>query len=155
MKGINIAEQAHVVNALPPIDIGGAAKTSDYFCLKNYRHASIIVTFGVITNAPTITLYESDDNAGSTETAIGFSYYLEATTAGDTLATKATATTAGVTFSTDNAQTMVIEIDAADLTDGYPYLVVKTDNPAACLSSVVAVLSGARYGGATTPTAIT
>jgi len=155
MKGLTIAEQCHVINALAPIDIGGVAKESDYFSMENYSHATIIVTLGVVTNAPTITVYESDDLDGSNETAIGFDHYLEDASAGDTLADRATVANTGYTFAaTTNGVMLVIEIDASQLSDGYPCLCVKTDTAAAALVSVVAILSGARYQKENTPTAI-
>jgi len=155
MKGTTIAEQAHVVNALGPVDTGSVAKVSDYFCLKKYAHATIVVTTGAVTNAATITVEESDDKDGSNTTAIAFAYYAELTAAGDTLGNRTAATSAGFSTGTNNNCTFVIEIDAAELTDGYPYLVVKATNAAACLISIVAILSGARFQGDPTPTAIT
>ena len=156
MAGTTVAEQMHVVNILPPVDINGGAVESDYFSLKLYPHASIILTLGVSGAASTITLFESDDNAGSNETAIGFDYYAETTAAGDTLGARTTVANTGFATSTNNSITYVIEVDAAELTDGYPYLVLKLSNPGvATLASAVAVLSGSRYGQAVTATAIT
>ena len=155
-KGITIAEECHIVNALAPVDIGGAAKTSDYFSLEKYAHATIIVTCGVVGNAATITVEESDDASGSTTSAIDFKYAQETTAAGDTLGALAwVGATTGISTGTTNGTIHVIEIDASQLTDGYPYLVVKTTNAAANLISVVAILSGARYQEDVTPTAIT
>jgi len=155
MKGFNVAELGHVVNILPPVDIGGVAKVSDYFSLKNYAHVDIIITCGVTGNAATITVEESDDASGSSATAIAFDYYQETTAAGDTLAARAAATTAGISTGTNDSTTIVISIDAQKLTDGYPYLVVKATNAAANLISMVAILSGSRYASGITPTAIT
>ena len=154
-KGITIAEQCHIVNALAPVDIGGAAKTSDYFSMANYAHATIIVTCGAVTNAATITLFESDDLAGNATTAIDFKYAQETTAAGDTLGALAwVGATTGISTGTNNGTIHVIEIDASQLTDGYPCLVVKTTNAGANLISVVAILSGSRYAEDVTPTAI-
>lgn len=153
MAGINIAEECHVVNATPPIDINGAAATSDYWSMENYAHASIICTFGVTGAASAITVEESDDLSGSNTTAITFDFYAEETAAGDTL-TRGTAA-ASITTSTNNSITYVIEVDAAELTDGYPCMCVKAADPsAATLYSAVVILSGPRYADATTPTAI-
>lgn len=155
MAGICVAEEMHVVNATAPIDINGAGAVSDYFSMEGYAHASIICTLGVTGAASTITVEESDDLSGSNTTAIAFDYYAEETAAGDTLGARTTATTAGFAASTENGIIYVIEIDAADLTDGYPCLVVKASDPsAATLYSCVAVLSGGRFVDATTPTAI-
>lgn len=151
MSGIVLAEQGKVVAGLAPVDIGGAAKTSDYFTLENYSHASIIVYCGAITNAATITVEESDDNSGSDTTAIAFKYYqITAGATGDRTA----ATTSGFSTGTTDGSMFVLEIDAAELTDGYPFLVVKATNAAANLITVVSVLSGARYAQAAPPNAL-
>lgn len=151
MSRFVLAEQGKPVAGLAPVDIGGVAKVSDYFSLKNYSHASIIVYCGAIGNAATITVEESDDNAGSTATAIAFAYYQ--ISAGVTGARTA-ATTAGFSTGTTAGAMFVIEIDAEELSDGYPYLVVKATNAAANLITVVPILSGARYGQAAPPEAL-
>jgi len=151
MKGFNLAEMAKVVSGIAPVDIAGAAKTSDFFSLENYSHASIIVACGVITNSATINMYESDDASGSNKTAIAFNYYL--ITAGVTGARTANASTGLVTGTTD-AATWIIEIDAAELSDGYPFITFVTDTAAANLIAVIPVLSGARYAQAAPPTAL-
>jgi len=155
MKGFNLAEGGHVVNITPPIDINGTGATSDYFSLENYSHVDIIVQLGVTGAATTITVEESDDLSGSNTTAIAFGYYAETTAAGDTLGALTAATSSGITGSTNDGVFYVISIDADQLTDGYPCLVVKASDPsAATLYSAVAILSGSRYAQAVTPTAI-
>jgi len=156
MSKFVIPQDGHVVNILPPVDINGSGATSDYFNLKYYDHADIVVTLGVTGAATTITLEESDDSSGSNTTAIAFSYYQEETAAGDTLSTVQSATTSGFAASTNDSITYVITVDSAQLSDGYPYLVLKASDPsAATLISAVAVLSGSRYGEDESPTAIT
>jgi hypothetical protein len=151
MKRAVLAEEAHIVNILPPVDINGGAVESDYFSMKESAHASIILTLGVTGAASTVTLFESDDAAGTTETAIAFSVYKEETAAGDTLGARTAVAAAGFATSTENSITYVIEVDACDLTDGYPYLVLKLSDPeVATLVSAVAVLSGNRYAPAGT-----
>lgn len=155
MKGFVIPEEGHVVNIIPPVDINGGAKVSDYFSLGKYAHADIILTLGVTGAASTVTLEESDDAAGSTTTAIGFSYYAETTAAGDTLGNRTTVAATGFATSTNDNVTYVISVDASQLTDGYPFLVLKmTDPTAATVVSAVAVLSGSRFQSQSTPTAI-
>jgi hypothetical protein len=155
MKGITIAEQCHVVNILPPVDINGGAVVSDYFEMALYQHASIIITIGAGGAASTVTLEESTTNAGAATTAIGFDYYAETTAAGDTLGARTTVANTGFATAVANNITYVIEVDASELTDGYPYLVLKMSNPGtATVASAVAILSGARYAQAVTPTAI-
>ena len=157
MKGFVLAEQGHVVNIIPPIDLNAAAVTSDYFSLAEYGHLSIVINLGVVGAATTFTVFESDDNAGSSETAIGFSYYEEQTVAGDTFSTRTSATASGfATHASNNSQTFIIELDASELTEGFPYLALKATDPGATtIGGAIAVLSGSRYGQEITPTALT
>lgn len=156
MAGTNIAEQFHVVNILPPVDVA-AGKTSDVFSMKNYAHATIIVTAGATNaDAGNITIEECDNFTPTNDTAIDFYYYAETTDAGDTLGarTKAVAAT-GIDVSANDNITYVIEIDAAELSDGFPCLVLKWSAcGGATFGSAVAILSGARYGGTESATAI-
>lgn len=155
MKGINIAEQLHVVNILPPQSID-AAVTSDVFSLENYAHATIIVQAGATNaDAGNVTIEECDNFTPTTDTAIVFDYYAETTADGDTLGAKTTATTSGIDVSANDNITYVIEIDASQLTDGYPCLILKWSIPgAATLVSAVAILSGSRYAETESATAI-
>ena len=123
MKGFCVAEQGHVVNALIPQAITTNALVSDYFSLKEYQHASIILTKGS-GSATTVTLYEAPVSGGTGESTIVFNYWKEGTAAGDTLAAKVAATTAGITTGTASGVMIIIEVDAAELSDGYPYLAV-------------------------------
>ena len=151
----NIAEEMHVVNILPPQSITDAV-VSGVFSMKNHQHATIIVTAGSTNaDAGNITIEECDDFTPTNDTAIGFTYYKEETAAGDTLSEKQTATTTGIDVSGNDNIMYVIEIDAAELTDGYPNLILKWSAPGgATLVSAVAVLSGARYSGSENATAI-
>lgn len=153
---MNIAEQGHVVNILPPQSIT-AAVTSDVFSMENYAHATIIVTAGATNaDAGNITVEECDDFTPTNDTAIDFNYYAETTAAGDTLGVRTLAAAAtGIDVSANDNITYVIEIDARELTDGYPCLELKWSIPGgATLVSAVAVLSGSRYAGTESSTAI-
>ena len=155
MKGINIAEQLHVVNILPPQDVD-TGKSSLVFSMKNHAHATIIVQCGAThADAGNITVEECDDFTPTNDTAIGFTYYKEETAAGDTLTAKQTATTAGIDVSANDNTTYVIEIDASQLSAGYPNLILKWSDPGgATFGSAVAILSGSRYAGSENATAI-
>ena len=154
-KGINIAEEMHVVNILPPQDVDSGVE-SDVFSMKNYGHATIIVTAGSTNaDAGNITIEECDDFTPTNDTPIVFDYYKEETAAGDTLSAKQTATVAGIDVSANDNTIYVIEIDAAELTDGYPNLILKWSDPAgATLGEAVVILSGARYAKESSATAI-
>jgi hypothetical protein len=156
-KGITIAEELHVVNILPPIDVDTASGADmDVFSMENYAHATIIIQTGVTNATPgTITVKECDDFTPSNSTAIAFAYYEETTAAGDTLGARTAATTSGFALSANDNCTYVIEIDAAELSDGYPCIQVSWSNPGgSTIGSAVAILSGPRYAGDQSDTAI-
>jgi len=156
MKGINLAECGHVVNILPPQAITDAV-ASDVFSLKNYAHATIIVTAGSTNaDAGNITIEECDDFTPTNDTAIPFIYYEETTAAGDTLSGKKTAAAAtGIDVSANDNIIYVIEIDASQLSEGYPNLILKwSATGGATYGSAVAILTGARYAGDQSATAI-
>ncbi len=154
-KGIVLAEQCHFVNALAPVDIDDAQKDSDVWSMANAGHASIHIQVGVTGADTTVTVEECDNFTPSNSTAIAFSYYAERTAGGDTLGPRTAATSAGFATGTNDGIFFVIEIDASQLTDGFPNLrVVLTDPGAATFGSIGVWLSGWRYPQSETETAI-
>ena len=151
-KGIVLAEEAHVVLAGAPIDINGAGLDSDVWSMKNYGHCTIIVGLGVTGAATTITVEECDDFTPSNSTAIAFASYSETTAGGDTLGSRTATAATGITGSTNDGVFYVIEIDASELTDGYPNLRCRLSDPsAATLATIIVVLSGPRYADGKLP----
>jgi hypothetical protein len=156
MQGWNLAEQAHIVNALPPVSIAGGA-TADRFSMKNFAHATIIVSVGVSAAAFTKIIVRSCSAATSgTVTDIPFRVYKEETALGDTLGAKVDVAAAGVTPSANDNIFYVIELDAAELEEDQPWVEVALTNTTgnSVIACVIAVLSGARYTGSENATAI-
>jgi len=155
MKAV-LAEQAHIVNILSPQDVSGGV-SSLVFSMRNASHATIVVTAGSTdADAGNITIEECDDFVPTTDTAIDFSYYAETTAGGDTLGDRTAATAAtGIDVSENDNTTYVIEIDAEQLTEGYPNLILKWSAcGGATLGSAVAILTGYAYQGKDQPTEI-
>jgi hypothetical protein len=159
-NGFNIAEQGHVCNLLPPIDITGGATILQVFSMENYAHASIIVQFGVTASAATkIIINECTSAAGAGATAIAHAIYKCETGAGsasgDVLGARTAVATAGTTPSATDNIFYCIEINANELSDGYEWVQLAITAPAASiLCSAVAVLSGSRYALPQSATAI-
>lgn len=154
-KGIVIAEECHVVNILPPIDLTGGV-TGDVFTMKDYSHVTIIVQIGVSAAAPTkIIINECNTIAGGAANAIAHAIYIEETAAGDTLGSRTEVLAAGTTPSANDNIFYVIELDAAALAEGFNFVQLSiTDGGNATLASAIAILSGARYQEAGSRTAI-
>lgn len=148
MKGFVIAEEGHVVQAVAPVDITGG-QTGQAFAMKNYQHVSILVLIGVSAAAFTkIILNACTDASGSNPTAIPFNIYKQETAGAshDVLGARTAVTSAGYTPSANDGIFYVIELDAAELPDGSPYLQVQCTNGSnSVIAAVVAVLSGSRF----------
>ena len=155
MKGHVSAEMGHWVHVLPPVDITGG-KTGDVFSMEGYAHASIAVLIGASAAAFTaILVKECTSFASAGATAIAFNYYAEETAAGDTLAARAAATTSGITPSANDNIMYIIELDASELSDGSYFVEVSVTNGTnSVIAAIVAHLTGTRYAGGITPTAI-
>lgn len=155
MSGIVMAEQCHIVNILPPIDITGGA-TSDVFSMGNYSHATIIVQIGVSAAAFTKLIVEKCDNfTPTTHTDMAFAVYKEETDSGDTLGARTAVAAAGVTPDAADNIMYVIEIDADELGAGFDKLRLEITNGVnSVIASAVAILSGGRYVSESSPTVI-
>ena len=151
MTGINISEQCHVVNAIPPIDSAAGAQTGATINMENWSHATIIVTLGACNaDAGNITLEESDTAVFTNHPEVAFKYYSEITPLGDVLDTGPTTAVAatGIDLADLDNTTYVIEFDSSEFTAGYSFIrVMASIAGGANLISAVAILSGPRYGG--------
>lgn len=154
MKGLWLSEVGKIVNAGPPVDINGTGLDGVYVGMAKYGHLTAIVKLGVTGAATTITVEKDADGAGA-GTAMAFRYRKEDTDSGDTLDALTAAEASGVVCSTNNNVFYVIELDAAELGEGYPYVRVRLSDPSqATLADITYILSGAAYQQATPPTAL-
>ena len=115
MRSLNLFEQAHVVNGVPPINATGG-KSSDVVTLKNHRGFNAIWKIGVSAAAPTkILVYACDNFAGDNPVAIPFRLYKEETALGDTFDGGSAITAAGYTPSANDNIMYGIHVDAQAL----------------------------------------
>ncbi len=153
-KGIVLAEDAHLVLATAPVDVNSGV-SSDVWSMGNASHASIIVCYGVTGGTSAITVEECDDFTPSNTTAIAYASYSEVTAGGDTPATRAATAAGGLTSSANDGIFYQIEVDASQLTDGFPNMrVVIADPSGATFAAILVFLSGFRYPSFDSPTAI-
>jgi hypothetical protein len=147
-KGIYTAQEEHLVNILPPVDITGG-KTGQPFFLGRHGHATIVLAIGVSAAAFTkIIVNACSDAAADNPVAIPFSLFTQETSgAGNDVLSGLTAVpAAGYTPSANANIFYVIELDADQLPAGKPYVQLDLTNGAnSVIASAVALLSGARY----------
>ena len=156
MSRMVLAQESHIINALPPVDIDGGANT-DVISMKDCSHITFLVTLGVTGASTTIKVQECDDFTPTNTNDIAFKVAKEETANGDTLGNLAANASTGVATSTNDNITYVIEVDAEDLNvdGGYNKLRLNFSDPgAATFASVVAVQTGFAYQGDATRTQI-
>lgn len=150
------SEQVKVVVGLKAdADLLAGTKTSDWVNMGKYPNLCAVLNLGDgTTGVSGITVQAGTDSSGSDPQPVVFKRRRIASgdTAGDLTSTAVTGfdTTAG------GGDTYLIEVSAADLPDGHPWVAVKA------IESVDAVVDGclmfylynARYGGDDLPTAI-
>lgn len=151
-KGIEIAQECHIVNAIPPADAAGSG-TSDWIHMENAGHITFLVMQGAGSQA-TITVNNATGAGGTGTATMAFDYYLETAANGDTLGAKTAATTAGVALNANDDTMVIIEIDASQLPDGSDWINLTTTTASASIFGVTAILSGYRYQGESNITAI-
>lgn len=148
-------EYEHFVNIIPAVDITGGVN-GDRFRMTNWKKAKIIVSVGVSAAAFTKIILRSCDAATSgTATDIPFTLLSEETAAGDTLTSRTAVAATGHTPHANNNIMYVIELDAAELVADDEWVELALTNGAnSVIASAIAVLSGGRYVGDQTATAI-
>lgn len=154
MSRMVIAEEGHEVLALAPVDINGGAN-SDVWSMAKHSHATIRVLLGVTGAASTVTLQACDDFVPTATTDLAFNVYKEETAGGDTLGARTAVAATGFATSLNNGVFYLIEVDAIELPAGKPNLRLALSNPAqSTIAAVHVTLTGARYGGDQSATAI-
>jgi hypothetical protein len=157
---LNFNNETHIVGLSSPADSAGVAVTSDIVNVGKYHSVSLLVYLGTLTgDTAVVTVEECDDVTPTNNTAIAFRYRESgATTTSDAYGAVTAATSSGFTFAaTDDDHILMIDINGADLTDGYPYVrVVVTPGGSASASelAILAVLRP-RYPQSDQTTAIT
>lgn len=156
--GSVFSQHNQIVMALAPdADLYDGDPATDIINTKLYDHVTFVVQEGVGgTGTATITVEECDDVTPTNSTAIAFVYRITAAAGGDTFGALTAATSAGYATIAGAAKMIVIEVPAAGLADGFPFvrlvLTELVDSPVD--AGVIAICSKARYSGAIMPTAI-
>jgi hypothetical protein len=150
MKGFVVAEEGQVVNILPAVDITGGA-TVQAFSMARHQHATIILSVGVSAAAWTKIIVDACvDKNGGTPTAIPFSIYKQETAGAShcALGARTAVLAAGYTPSANDNIFYIVEIDASELPDGSPYVLLSLTNGAnSVIAAAVAILTGSRFAG--------
>ena len=139
---MNLGQDTHIVPVLAPVSTT-AAVTTDVVGLKEYEEIEFVVAVGALAVNLTVKLTESTSTTAS-GTDVAGKYRLSSAVGTDSMGAVTTLASTGVvlTASTDNNKMLLIDVDPATLTDGYPYvfLTLTPASASACLVSAVALL---------------
>lgn len=146
----NLVENGQIEVLAVPIDTTGAAVASDWISLKDYSHATIIITQGAWAGGtPAVTLKQATVVAGTDTKALGFDWMWTKTGLTGTTYTKTAVTSDTFNLTATANSITVIEVEAAslDVDNGFDcfQLAIASPGANADLISAVVVLTGARY----------
>jgi hypothetical protein len=150
--------ERHIVPILAPVSVEATVVTP-HVALKKYERVQFLVSLGVMSgDSHVLTVTASAATAGSTATALSFKYRVTAAagtdTLGDLVGTAVTSLT--LDHTTYDGKTVIIEVDADELTADKPYVGITITDPgsAVALMSIVAIMKP-RYPQATNDGALT
>jgi hypothetical protein len=159
MSIFNVAEMGHLVQLWEPAN-HTAAESTLVVNMKNYTHLTAIISYGTTPVADGLIIVEScDDMVPTTHTEIVFDYYecivdFEGAL-GDVMSAKKTAAVTGMVPTAVANIMYIIELEVSQLTSGHIGFRFRQGNPTGdSIMSAVAILSGSRYAGPASPTAI-
>lgn len=115
--GSNFAQYDNIIPVLAPVDTAATAISTAYVDLKTVNRASFLINFGVITTGTadsniTVTVNAATVQAGTSASAIAFSYRLSEAVGSNAWGAVANATASGATIaSTDDGKALLIDID--------------------------------------------
>lgn len=152
-----LSEKVHIVKGIDPVaDAFAGTVTTDVVSMANYNRCTFEIIKGVgTTGTSTITVQASAANDGASPTAVPFTYRRLCNT-GDVVGAITAATAAGFDTTAGSSERYVIEVDAAALPAGKPWVHLKAVEVAndPVLGGVEIFLSEPRSGGASLASAI-
>ena len=150
-----LTEKFSIVSLLgPTADYNGSALVSDAVNLKNYDKLTILVAHkGGTTGKSTLTLTASSDASQTGATAIPFRYRRKTTGASSVWSAVSAATSAGIDTVPAEDTLIEMEVRSSELPDGKTFVNVAgaegVNDPV--VGCIIAILSTARFQGATLP----
>lgn len=142
MASGDYAERVHFVPGIAPVDLGSSTTNTDVINAGACHWVQAIIPIGAITGNAVVYVYESASVAASGNATAAWKYRLTSAVGTDDLGDITAGSASGITLTdgTDESKVMVIDIDPAGLTAGYPYVYVALDPGSVLLAGVVFAL---------------
>jgi hypothetical protein len=157
---MRLCELTKIVPIYKPQDAGSGI-TGDSVCVKDYGHATFILTFGADVDGDSVLTLKQGATDGANTAALAFDMAYTSTDIGsdgaETLGALANDSDGSLTLTeaTYENRMLVIEVDCKTMTDGYDWIDLRLSSAAtAGTSSCVCILSEPRYGSDIGPTVL-
>lgn len=134
---MNLGQKTHIVPVLAPVEVSTGTTNTDVVGLKEYEEIEFLISFGAITGDEVVVSLVESTNTTASGTDVAGKYRLSSAVGTDTMGAVTTLASTGVTLTADDDNKMLlITVDPATLTDGYPYVFVEID-PGSSMSSML------------------
>ena len=139
-----LGQNIHIVPGIAPVDTTTTTVNTDVIGVKEYEAIEFVISFGAITGDTVVATLTESTSTTASGNAIAGKYRLSSAVGTDTMGAVTTLTTSGVTIAAgDDNKVLLIDVEPAALTAGYPYVFVEL-NPGAsmtvCVVSAVVLL---------------
>jgi hypothetical protein len=135
------SQDLHIVPVFTPVDTTNVTASSEPIDAGECQHVQFLLYFGQIDVVGVVDVYEADDYVPTNSVATAkFSYRLSAATGTDLMGATAAGSLALATAADIDGKIMVIDVNPADLTAGYPYVWVSW-NPTAGANNLLAIIA--------------
>ncbi len=135
------SQDLHIVPCLAPVDFAAATTASDVIDAGDCQHVQFLIYFGALDVAGVVNVYEADNNTPTTSVATAaFDYRWSAATGTDLMGAPAAGALALAYAGTEDGSILVIDIEPAALTQGFPYVWVEV-NPTAGAVNLMAIIA--------------
>lgn len=132
-----LGQEVHIVPAIAPIDTTTTTVNTDVIGVKEYEAIEFVISFGAITGDTVVVTLKESTSTTASGTAVAGKYRLSSAVNTDTMGAVTALTAGTVTIAaTDDNKVLLIDVEPAALTAGYPYVFVEL-NPGASMSSCV------------------
>jgi len=135
------SQDLHIVPCFTPVDTTNVTAVSDVIDAGECTHVQFLIYMGALDVAGVFNVYECDDNVPTTPTATAaFTYRWSAVTGTDLMGAVTDGTLATAYAGNEDGRILVIDINPADLTQGFPYVCVDV-NPTAGANNTLAMIA--------------
>ncbi len=136
------SQDLHIVPCLRPADTTNVTAASDVIDAGECQHVQFLIYFGAIDVAGVFNVYEANDAVPTTSVqTFKYTYRYSAVTGTDLMGAVTVPSAVDLaTAGTEDGKILIVDINPADLTAGYPYVWVEW-NPTAGANNTLAMLA--------------